>query len=275
MSFNNFKRKLLVALGLLLISFSPANAVEIDVLMLYSPEITSVSQGMDPAASAAAFIAYANETYNKSNVNIRLRRVGGMREYSGESGISGTALRNLAGDQRVADLRSQYGADLVALLTLRQQTVETNGELFFSCGIGYKLEGSNGRFYSWAKYAAFSVSAVNCGSVTPVHEWGHNMGLGHSYVQYEQRRDGEVQRSRGGIYEWARGHGEFNNFATIMAYAHAYGSARRIQQFSSPNQFKCNGLRCGVYRNQFNGADAVRNLNIVADQVAAFMPKKK
>ncbi len=44
------------------------------------------------------------------------------------------------------------------------------------------------------------------------------MGLGHSFAQ----------GSKGGIYEWGRGHGKYNKFSTTMAYPQSYGSAIRI-----------------------------------------------
>ena len=57
-----------------------------------------------------------------------------------------------------------------------------------------------------------------------------------------------------------------------MAYPQAFGSAVRVQQFSSPTQTKCNGLLCGVPHSQNDGADAVTSLNTTAKQVADFFP---
>jgi hypothetical protein len=59
-----------------------------------------------------------------------------------------------------------------------------------------------------------------------------------------------------------------------MAYPQAYGSAVRVQQFSSPAQKKCNSLPCGVAQNRSDGADAVASLNTIAKQVSDFHPTK-
>lgn len=245
-----------------LFTVSPVYAAKkiVDVMVVYPNQATTVTQGRDIPALAASYVEYANQTYKNSNVGIQLRLVH-LRKVaiSGTGSVSGEALQNLAKDQNVRELRTKYGADLVVLLTLRQQV--SRG---FICGVGYVPQGANGTFYFGAKYAGYSVTAVNCGNPTFVHELGHNMGLGHSYVQ----------GSRGGIYQWGRGHGKYNNFSTTMAYPHAYGSAVRVQQFSSPTQAKCNHLPCGIDRSQDDGADAVTSINIVAKQVADFFPTK-
>ncbi len=241
---------------------SPAFAAKktVDVMVVYPSQATTVTQGKDIPALAASYIEYANKTYRNSNVDIKLRLVHLRKvSISGTGSVSSTALQNFARNKQIGDLRTKYGADLVVLLTLRKST---GGG--FLCGIGYVPQGTNGKFYWGAKSGGYSVSAVNCGNPTFVHELGHNMGLGHSYVQ----------GSQGGIYPWGRGHGKKNNFATTMAYPQAYGSAVRVQQFSSPSQNKCNSLPCGIAKNRSDGADAVTSLNTVAKQISDFYPTK-
>ncbi len=253
-----FKAGLLFAL----FAIKPAYAAiqTIDVLVTYDNRATTVTQGKDMPALAAAFIEYANQTYKRSSVGLKLRLVG-LKKVSVSSGgsVSSTALRNLARDTNIAKMRTQYGADLVVMLTLRKNV--SGGYL---CGIGYIPGGKNGKLYPGSKSAGYSVSAVNCGFPTFVHELGHNLGLGHSFAQ----------NSKGRVFTWGRGHGVYNNFATIMAYPQAYGRAKRVQQFSSPSQKKCNGLPCGVVHNRSDAADAVASINAVANQVAAFIPTK-
>jgi hypothetical protein len=246
----------------MLFAGSPAFAAKktVDVLVVYPNQATTVTQGRDIPALAASYIEYANQTYINSNVDIKLRLVHLRKvSISGTGSVSSTALQNLAKNQQIGGLRTQYGADLVVLLTLRKNV--SGG---FLCGIGYVPQGAGGKFYWGAKSGGYSVSAVNCGNPTFVHELGHNMGLGHSYAQ----------GSQGGIYSWGRGHGKYNNFATTMAYPQAYGSAVRVQQFSSPSQYKCNYSVCGIQQNLYNGADAVTSLNTVAKQVSDFYPTK-
>jgi len=254
----------LLKAGLLftLFALKPAYAATqvIDVLVTYDNRATTVTQGKDMPALAAAFIEYANQTYKRSSVGLKLRLVG-LKKVSIASGgsVSSTALRNLARDKNISTLRSRYGADLVVMLSLRKNV--SGGYL---CGIGYIPGGTNGKLYPGSKNAGYSVSAVNCGYPTFVHELGHNLGLGHSFAQ----------KSKGRVFTWGRGHGVYNNFATIMAYPQAYGRAKRVQQFSSPSQRKCNGLPCGVAHNRNDAADAVASINAVAHQVASFTATK-
>jgi hypothetical protein len=231
----------------------------VDVLVLYDNAATSVKQGNDMPVAAASFVEFANATYKNSSVNIKLRIVHLEKiAISGGNNVSSTALNSLANNQKVQELREKYGADLVALLTLRR-----NVGGGFVCGIGYVPRG-NEKLTSAAKSAGFSVSAINCDNTTFVHELGHNMALGHSVAQ----------GSTGGVFRWGRGHGERNNFVTTMAYTSAYGSAVRVQQFSSPDHVKCNGSPCGVAHDKGDAADAVASLNVVAKQVSEFYPTK-
>jgi hypothetical protein len=249
-----------ILMGMLFMLHSAHAAIEtVDVLVLYDNAATTVNQGKDMPAAAASLIENANATYKNSAVNIKLRIVHLEKiSVSGGKNVSSNALNGLARDQNVQKLREKYGADLVALLTLRR-----NIGGGFVCGIGYVPRG-NGKLTSGAKGAGFSVSAINCGNATFVHELGHNMALGHSFAQ----------GSSGGVFKWGRGHGVRNNFATTMAYPFAYGSAVRVQQFSSPSQVKCRGLPCGIAHDKNDAADAVTSLNTVAKTVSEFFPTK-
>ena len=52
----------------------------------------------------------------------------------------------------------------------------------------------------------YSITAVDCGATTFVHELGHNQGLAHS------RKQGDTS---GGVYVDGMGHGVQNEFASI------------------------------------------------------------
>ena len=93
-----------------------------------------------------------------------------------------------------------------------------------SVTVGGGGQGNNGTLYSSSQSRMYSISAVDCGLSTFVHELGHNMGLGHSV------RQGSV----GGVYNDGIGHGVDNNFSTIMAYPQAFGSATQLDYFSDP-----------------------------------------
>jgi peptidyl-Asp metalloendopeptidase len=72
----------------------------------------------------------------------------------------------------------------------------------------------------------YSITAVDCGATTFVHELGHNQGLAHSLKQGD---------TSGGVYVDGMGHGVQNEFASIMASPHVFGSATQYDYFSNPN----------------------------------------
>ena len=236
-----------------------AYAVEtVDVLVMYVPEALETRNGADIAARAASYIAYSNRAYENSDVDIRFRLVGLEQYNNGLTYVNGDNLGAFRGDQSVANLRQQYGADLVTLLNLRTN-VSSNS---FTCGIGYIAGGENGNLYRYTSSLGFSLVAVDCDLGTFTHELGHNMGLDHSYNQ----------DSTGGLWVWARGHGVDRSFVTNMAYSSSYRTYNRIQAVSNPRVSICQDQACGVARNQERGADAAYALNAVASQIADFMP---
>jgi hypothetical protein len=231
----------------------------IDTLVVYVDEVTGTSNGRDINARIASYIEYSNQAYQNSDVDMQLRLVGIEALDEPLTYVESANLQALRNNTQVAAWRQQYGADLVTLINLRKPM---NGG--YVCGIGYIPPGdaSTGEFYSNAHSLGFSLVGVDCGYNTFTHELGHNMSLGHSYEQ----------NSEGGIYPWARGHGEHGLFSTVMAYPQVFGTNNQLQQFSSPDQTRCEGLACGVDKSQADGADSVGNLRMVARQVAAFTP---
>lgn len=231
----------------------------VDVLVLYTPEAAASRNGKDIDARIASYIAYANTAYKNSQVDIQLRLVGSQLADLPYDYVTETNLNNFQQDSSVARLRKEKGADLVTLLNLRQQV--SNG---YVCGIGYISGGdsSTGRLYQYSSAVAYSLVGIDCGVSTFAHELGHNMGLGHSYAQ----------GSKGGVWEWARGHGVSGLFSTVMAYPQSYGTNNQLPVFSNPEVQTCSGLPCGMEKELVSGADAATSLNALATQIAAFMP---
>ncbi|GAA3936609.1 carbohydrate binding domain-containing protein [Litoribacillus peritrichatus] len=253
-----FSRATLAAVTLM--SGSVVNATEvIDVLVLYVDEATQTSNGQDIDARVAAYIEFSNQAYQNSEVDMKLRLVGIERIEDNYTYVNGENLDALRTNRNVAKLRQQYGADLVSLINLRQPM-----QGGYVCGIGYVPQGNEQTetLYSNSSSVGFSLVGVDCGYNTFTHELGHNMSLGHSYEQ----------NSEGGIFSWARGHGEYGVFSTIMAYPQAFGTNNQLQQLSNPDHNKCENRACGVDASLSRGADAVGNLEITASQVAAFVP---
>lgn len=249
----------LASLGFAIAAPAMQAAEPIDVLVLYTDEAAASESGRDMNARIASYIEYSNQAYRNSDVDIELRLVGAERLDAPYRLVSGDNLNALRGNREVARLRQEYGADLVTLIN--QPQAMGGG---YVCGIAYQPGGNadTGRFYSNAAGYGFSLVGVGCGYNTFTHELGHNLSLGHSYVQ----------NSSGSVYGWGRGHGVQGLFSTIMAYPQAYGTRNHLQQFSSPGQQRCEGLPCGVDTSQPRGADAATALNRLAPQVADFVP---
>lgn len=231
----------------------------IDVLVLYTPEAQQSRNGADIDARISSYITYSNDAYSNAQVDMQLRLVGSALLDAPYDYVNEANLDSLRRNSTVANLRRERGADAVVLLNLRQEV--SNG---YICGIGYVPSGNSGsgQLYSNASSVAYSLVGIDCGVNTFTHEVGHNMSLGHSYVQ----------GSTGGVWPWARGHGVQGLFSTVMAYPHAYGTYRQLPVFSNPRINSCEGQACGVDQAQNNGADAAANLTALAPQIAGFMP---
>lgn len=243
--------------GLTLATTAPLTlaAEQIDVLILYTEEATTTRTGQDINARIASYIEYSNQAYRNSQIGMELRLVGALPTDSRFRYTNADTLAAFRTDRTVNQLRQQYGADLVVLVNMPTSGI---------CGIGYQPGGneSTGRFHSSASAYGFSAVGVSCGYVTFPHELGHNMSLGHSFVQ----------NSPGGVFPWGRGHGVSGSFSTVMAYPQSYNTRNHLQEFSNPVLNRCNGLPCGSPTNRADGADASTALNRLASQVANFMP---
>lgn len=236
----------------------------IDILALYTRDSQDAYAGQAEQRINRLF-SISNQIYADSGVDIVLRPVHfAAIDYPQPSSMD-TMLEQLTykthpAFANVEALRSTYGADLVVLFRPQREEVDR-------CGLanvgGYNTRGDFSSFDE--KAFAYSLVAIDCPiSSALVHEVGHNMGLTHS-----RREDG-----RGGTLPYATGYGVDSSFVTVMAYAGAFNTGQRLNLFSSPD-LDCLGMPCGIdHRDQHQGADAVRALNLVRHQVGRYYPSR-
>jgi len=207
------------------------DSVVVDVMVVYTPAALAV-EGSTNAINNNIVLAMqkANTAHGNSDTKVTLNLV-----YSGEisyteSGDAGADLDALTFTgapysemDDVQTLRDIYSADMVCLLE----------DLSGTGGLGWILSNENGR----PDYA-FCLARVQQSSwtYTVVHEWGHNMGCGHSATQYTQQGPGLYSYSSG--WQWDDSASPYDGYCTVMTYENFDGAGGyeyiRIPNFSNP-----------------------------------------
>ncbi|MAD88629.1 MAG: hypothetical protein CMK64_02900 [Pseudoalteromonas sp.] len=207
-----------------------ASAVTIDIGVLYTDQAAAKTANINTKINQ--LIAFSNQVYQQNGVDIQLRLAGSQNLGNYAITPESSWLNAVTDSSYVANLRNTWRADMVAVLG----TGASAGNGLISCGLAWVGQGSNGNLYSSMSDRMFSITAIDCGATTFVHELGHNQGLAHS------RKQGDTS---GGVYVDGMGHGVQNNFASIMAYPHVFGSATQYDYFANPN-WSVNGVPYGV-----------------------------
>ncbi len=206
-------------LAALVCASSLVQAETIDIGILYTDAAVSKT-GNNIDTKINQLISFSNQVYRQNNIDITLRLVG--KENLGNYAITPSEgwINAVTDSSWVSTMRNDWNADMVAVLG----TGESSGGLT-SCGIAWVGQGSNGSLDYSFRDKMYSITAVDCGATTFVHELGHNQGLTHS------RKQGDTS---GGVYKDGMGHGVQNKFTSIMAYPHVFGSATQYDYFSNP-----------------------------------------
>jgi hypothetical protein len=231
----------------------------IDVMVLYSPATRAAAGGQAAIENQIDLaVASTNQAYANGGLVQRIRLVHSQEiAYAEPSTPALDATLDAITDgvapfQGVAALRSQYGADLVAMW------VENGGPW---CGIGWLMTSVSTSFAP----NGFHVGVRDCevSYDTMAHEMGHNMGLEHDLYVSPQSTHPTAQPYAHGFVSTA------GRFRTIMAYGNQCTDAgfncQRINQFSSPS-YQLSGYPIG----NATTADAGRMLNLTRTTVANF-----
>lgn len=188
---------------------------------------------------------------SRAGLQLRLVHIDQVPDAEIAAGWAGN-VANLTRSPRVAQLRDQYGADLV----------QAWGSYPSVCGQGFQPRTGGFR----AAYGFSVINAVNSAcmlGVGPIHEMGHNLGVGHDrQADRAQGRPGDAY----GLLD------EAHDFMTIMAYTRRScpgGSCTQSWLFSNP-ALSYRGYPAG----RAGSEDNARNLRANAAAVAAYRPTR-
>lgn len=218
----------------------------IDVMVVYTQAARIASNGKaGMLAKIDGAVVFSNTIYDASGVNFDLRLVHAREVTYNDGGGMSKSLYQLTAKKgelingnnvdpsglldNVHNLRNQYGADLVALITDGPD----------ACGLGWLLlAADNANLRS--RYG-FSVTEAHClgANITFPHELGHNMGGFHDRANAPDPED------LAPIYPYAYGYQDPDqSFVTVMAYNTGgecpsqwqSGKCPSIGRFSAPDQ---------------------------------------
>lgn len=218
-----------LALSATLSAGSFVQAETIDIGIFYTN--AAIAKTANIHTKINQLISFSNQVYRQNGIDLTLRLAGKANVTAEVKPTSGW-LNAYTDSSWVNTKRNQWKADMVAVLG----TTASSKPGFVTCGIAWMGQGQDGYLYNNQATQMVSISSIDCGGTTFVHELGHNQGLTHS------RKQGNTS---GGVYTDGMGHGVQNSFASIMAYPHIFGSATQYDYFANPN-WTVNGYSYGV-----------------------------
>lgn len=241
---------------------TPASAVRIDVLALYSQELVAFRGSVAAAETEVAnLFAIANQAHVDSGTMVTLRAVG-LRQVQVEPAawnedlLDSVRTSGLLSGLDVETLRDNVGGDLVTVIRPWREEDPT-------CGVAWIANrGARRNNYVEPRYAYSVVDVGDCSPYTLAHELGHSLGSAHDRATSTDA-DGTLHY---GAYAFSFGHRN-KDFATIMAYP--TGDTPHVGYFSNPRSSAC-GAPCGVQARM----DNVRSIQLMAPTIAAFRGTK-
>ncbi len=212
---------------------APLGATIVDVMIVYTPAARIAEGGTDGINNNINLaMQKANTAHTNSNTQVYLNLVHRAEvnytevDYSTDlDNLTFSGGTNSAMDE-VQSWRDQYGADMVCLLENEPGTG----------GVGWLLRSSSGR-----PDLAFCLARVqqSDSTYTVVHEWGHNMGCGHSRTQtFQPGTNGLYSYSSG--WQWSDTKASpYTGYCSVMTYENFDNTGPneyiRVGYFSNPS----------------------------------------
>lgn len=220
------------------------------VMVVYSDNVAA--KVGDPKALVESAVTDANDAYTNSGIGINLSLVHTQEINYDESGNTDTDLTRLQDStdgfiDEVHQMRDNYGADMVILLTANTQSDQTGTVT----GEAYEIMATDSTAFAVLRY-----DFADAPFYTLAHEVGHLQGADHN-------PEDEVNPYQ----DYGHGYTNTNSdWRTVMAY-NINGCCSRVEFFSNPDN---------TYNGDAMGSSGVNNnnrvLNETATTVAEFRP---
>ncbi len=213
----------------------------IDVLVLYTtPVKTTLGGDAQAQAFAQQAIDSTNTAYINSKIRQRVRLIAAQETMITETGSLSSELSTIRNDATIANLRNQFNADLVAMISNSSD----------NCGIGYLMGSAN-------PLNGFTVTSRTCavGNLSFAHELGHNMGSQHN-----------PENGSGASYTYGYGHYVDGVYRTVMSYVNPCPSGCTRRPYFSNPEVIFSGFPTGID----NARDNARSIDNTADTIANY-----
>lgn len=249
-------------------STSGGNAY-VDVLALYTPAAAAASS--DVVSRIIYLVGVANQANQNDGLSwkFRLVRVQSLSFTEHKNHID-TDLSLLASDPTAASVRTNYGADLVALIgtgysSTNQAWMTPTGKV---CGLGYQPDAYDSS-QKGNGFSVWDVSASACEPTVGAHEMGHNLTLRHDWAN-----DADHGANSPSYGNYNHGYTSIpGDFHTVMGYSTTAcpgQSCAAIPYWSNPNKTYANVPR-GMAEGTPTAAYDAKALGITGPAVASWL----